>query len=325
METRGISLGQVQWGNPDSEPSFWPNEVMHWSWVQNIAQSKGNSESLRQIGYPTEILMADILRLAVLRRLQSRVIDWRQWVDSDADQTCTTRRKPRALEIIGIEHEPLDWSQGRRPEAIPTQQDDTDGGEAARYLTQHGSLDRSLGGEAAVSEAGAEEQRGGADNDLLTQRQETVVEAAAGTAQVQLHLTQAVGEAGDEDHVDEGGADQDLFTQRQETVADVPHHDTVRQVFASFLLNNPQHTTHSTVHSVIFSNFSQILTIYSSHPMRRRWNETLLEGFCTGHGLVQAPPQAPPQLLQPALCPGPQLEEDAVAGDGSLSPVPRRR
>ena len=85
METRGISLGQVQWGNPDSEPSFWPNEVMHWSWVQNIAQSKGNSESLRQIGYPTEILMADILRLAVLRRLQSRVIDWRQWVESDAD------------------------------------------------------------------------------------------------------------------------------------------------------------------------------------------------------------------------------------------------
>ena len=176
-----------------------------------------------------------------------------------------------------------------------------------------------------MSEAGAEEQRGGADNDLLTQRQETVVEAAASTAQVQLHLTQAVGEAGDEDHVDEGGADQDLFTQRQETVADVPHHDTVRQVFASFLLNNPQHTTHSTVHSVIFSNFSKILTIYSSHPMRRRWNETLLEGFCTGHGLVQAPPQAPPQLLQPALCPGPQLEEDAVAGDGSLSPVPRRR
>ena len=88
METRGISLGQVQWGNPDSEPSFWPNELMHWSWVKNIAQNKGNSESLRKIGYSTEILMVDILRIAVLRRLQSRVIDWRQWVESDADQRC---------------------------------------------------------------------------------------------------------------------------------------------------------------------------------------------------------------------------------------------
>ena len=115
METRGITLGQVQWGNPDCEPSFWPNEVMHWSWVKNIAQNKANSESLRKIGYSSDILMADILRLAVLRRLQSREINWRQWVESDADQSCE-RRKPRSFDIIGIEHEPLDWAQGRKQE-----------------------------------------------------------------------------------------------------------------------------------------------------------------------------------------------------------------
>ena len=86
FQERGMLAERIKWGNENHHPSFWPEDIAPWRFVNNPVHPQ-------KYKFPFKIV--EIMKIAVYRCLMSRGIDPRTHVREDVDEI-VVRNKLRA-------------------------------------------------------------------------------------------------------------------------------------------------------------------------------------------------------------------------------------